>query len=482
MQIQNILKNTAKLGGATAISQGLILLASPLLTRIYSPQDFGLLAVFGALLGIISGSIGLKYEQAIPLAQDDAEAANVGALSGLIQVVMVGALCAFLLAFDDNLSDWLNSPDLKPYLWLLPIGVFAVGTAEIGRLWAFRVKEFNRLAAAGVISSIGVLAVQLGLGILQFGPVGLLLGRAFGAICGSLVMFPFIRKTVMPLMPKINRSGIVEVAKQHHAFPFYFFPSWGVNSLGRQMPIFFLSLYFGPAITGLYALTRRTLDLPNILIGEQVRKVYYSYAVDQTREGDLRRLTKSIVKSLMQITLPTTVILGIIAPELFGFVFGDQWADSGIYAQWLSPMIFINLVCSPLTRLPIIMGRQRQELLFQLVLLLMRALALVAGGIAHNVEVTFGLFCVVSFLCWVGYMIWSTNLIGIKPIEVLGMFLVEIAVTIPIVAPLIVMKIADTYSRGSLWVLATSVGCALIAMLVLFVRTKYHFFPRVAIR
>ena len=108
----------------------------------------------------------MKYEYALPLARDEVEAANIFVLCGVILSVFLFVFCVVLLAVHDDLAGWLKSPALQPYVWLLPIGVFGAGIAQLGQYWAIRIKAFKRVAAAGLAASVVVLAVQIGLGLI----------------------------------------------------------------------------------------------------------------------------------------------------------------------------------------------------------------------------------------------------------------------------------------------------------------------------
>lgn len=474
MSKKSVFKNTAILGGATGLSQGLVVLASPLLTRLYGPEDFGILAVFGAFIGLLGGFSCMRYEHALPLAKDETEAANLVALCAVILGTTVLITCAALLVFGDHLAGWLNMPALRPYMWLLPVGVFAMGAAEVARFWVVRAKNFKRVAGSGIAASIMVVSLQVGFGAAKTGPTGLILGRLGGIICGAVVLLTVPLRDLRPLVGKISLSNLVQVAKRHNQFPLLFLPSSAINAFGRELPILFLSIFFGPATTGLYALTRRVLTLPTILVGQQVRKVYYAYAADAKRDGDLQHLTKAVFTALVQISLPGMAILAIVAPELFALVFGETWRDAGFYAQWICPWVFMALICSPLTRLPMIFERQGGELVFQIVLLAARALALVVGGVAQDVVLAFALFGTVSFLCWAGFLVWSMRLVEIGLLDVLGVCARELAVAAAVILPLILAKLGFLVPEGDLVLLAVAAGCVTVAAAILVFRSKHH--------
>jgi O-antigen/teichoic acid export membrane protein len=468
-----LLKNVALLGGAKGISQGLALLASPLLTRLFSPEDFGTFAVFGVLLGFV-GSFGcMKYEHALPLARDEAEAANIFVLCSTILGLYFLACCIVVLTLHDDLAGWLEAPALQPYLWLLPLGVLGVGAALIGQFWAVRAKAFRRVAATGLATSILTLASQVGSGLQRFGPGGLIAGRIGGVALGGIMLYLPALSGAKQFLRCVSPRSLSEVAKKHRLFPMVFTFSSGINAFSRQMPILILSIFFGPAVTGLYALTQRVVSVPMILIGEEVRRVYYPYGAELERSEDLRDLTKAVFIGMVQIALPGVIILGLVAPELFALVFGERWADSGLYAQWLCPWLFMVFVCSPLTRLPLILERQKSELVFQIILLFARGAALIMGGVAQDVVLAIAVFAGAGFVCWFGFMVWSMTLVGVGAIETLAILGRELLVVAPIVAPLVLVKFVLLRVGDDLWLLAVGAACALVASAVVVVRSGH---------
>jgi len=308
---------------------------------------------------------------------------------------------------------------------------------------------------------------------MRFGPAGLIFARFGGIACNGIVLLLPLLKDARSLLRRVSCRSMIGAAKRHRQFPLFLALSSGINTFGREMPIIILSMFFGPAMTGFYALTRRVLNVPMILIGEQVRKVFYPYAAETTHMEDLRHLTKIVFASLVQIALPGVIILGLAAPALFPLVFGERWTDSGIYAQWLCPWLFLIFVCAPLSRLPLVLKRQGSELVFQMTLLVMRALALAVGGVAQDVMLAIGLFAGVSVLCWIGFLIWSMRLIGIGLVEVLDVLTRELVIAAPIVAPLVLARFVFFGPDQGLWLLAVGVGCALVAALVLIARTGH---------
>jgi len=474
MKRGGFLKDLAVMGGASGFSQALTIAASPILTRIFSPDEYGAFALFVAILGVVGGFTCMKYEFALPLARDELEAANIFALCGAILCVFFIVFCAGVWAVQDVLFDWLNAPTLHPYLWLLPICVFVIGVANMAHHWAIRKKHFKRLATTTMMTSIVVLLFQICVGIMRAGPAGLIFGRIAGLVFNSIALLYPVLTDVKSLLRNVSRKGVIGVAKKHRQFPYFLTFSSTISSLSQAMPIIILSMFFGPTVAGLWALSRRMMGLPTTLIGEEIRKVFYPYAAELPRIEDLRDLTTSVFTYLVQVALPVFFIIGLVAPELFSLVFGERWRDAGTYAQWLSPAMFMAFIIVPLTRLPLILGRQMGELIFQIVFLVARGSVLIVGGVAFDVSVTIALFASISVLCLVGFMTWSMNLIGIGSLKILSILSKEFLISTPIVAPLVVAKLIFVDADDGLWVVATAVGCALAAAIVLLARNRHH--------
>lgn len=164
--------------GGTAGAQALMILAAPLLTRLYTPEYFGLLAVYSGLLAIFAVVASLQYELAIPLPESNSEAANVLVLSLLVVILMTGISAIMVLVAGEQMADVLNTPKLASYFWLLPLGVFLSGIYNIFNYWAVRTQAFGDIARTRVSQTLVTLVVQL-LGF-KLGGIALLLGQTGG--------------------------------------------------------------------------------------------------------------------------------------------------------------------------------------------------------------------------------------------------------------------------------------------------------------
>jgi len=389
--------------GGTAGAQVLMVLAAPLLTRLYNPEDFGLLAVYVGLLSLFTVVASLRYELAIPLPKSHTEAANVLVLSLLMVLLMTCIAGLMVTLAGDQIALALDAPGLAGYFWLLPVGVLLAGTYNVFNYWAIRTKSFPDIARTRISQTLATLAVQL-FGY-KLGGIVLLYGQAGGQGVGS---FRLARSALKHQdFASWCWSGVWQAAKRYKQFPIFSTWSGLFNTAGTQLPPLMFAAFFSTGAAGLYALAHRVLAMPMSVLGDAIGKVFFSNAAEAYREGRLAPLVEKVHRKLAEIAMPATLVLVIAAPELFAFVFGESWRQAGEFARWMAPWLYMVFITSPLSTLFSIMERQRLGMLFQAGLLLVRALAIFVGAsILDDLLLTVMLFAAVSALFWLGFLLW----------------------------------------------------------------------------
>ena len=181
----SFLAHTLTLMTGTTIAQGLIIASAPILTRLYSPEDFGVMGVFIALSSIIAIVACGRYENAILLPKEDEDAANVLALAILIALGISLLILLMVALFRYQIAGLLNNPKLAIWLWWVPVTVFMTGLGQACNFWSSRKKQFRRLAISRVSNSIATVGTQLGTGVItKGGPAGLIAGQVMGGVVG----------------------------------------------------------------------------------------------------------------------------------------------------------------------------------------------------------------------------------------------------------------------------------------------------------
>jgi len=439
---RQFIKGVALLTGGVVLGRAIVVLASPILTRIYTPKDFGVLAVYSSLLSIVSVIACLRYEVAIPIPEEDEDAAAILQLALIVLVLFAFLGSLFIVR---KCGDWivrcLNISSLFPYLWMVPLGVLIVGVFQILNYWAIRKQDFGPIAQARVGQNFAMVLSQVSYGYVKGGPVGLLLGRVIGPTIGSLLLALRAIKGNKIFISPIGIRKIGKVGWRYRKFPI--FSSWAgiFNTLSVQIPTLLLSGFFGSSVTGLYALSYQVAGMPMQLIGQSVGQVFFSKAAEAKHQGNVSYITEVVFKHLVVFAFPFFLLLALSAPDLFSFVFGSKWIRAGVYTRWLTPWLFLVFITSPLSTLFLVMEKQWQDMAFQIVLLLSRSVALVIGNLFKSPDLAIGLFSSVSAGCWFVLMLWVLRISGNKIYSNLKYLLDEGMKAIPLVAPFIVAKI-----------------------------------------
>ena len=434
-------RSVAVLAGGAALGQALSLLAAPFITRLYTPEDFGVLAVYASFLGIFSVIAGLRYELAIPLPEDDKDALNILVLTlGVVfcNSVLVG-LGTWL--FGSQVLVFANAQVIEPYLGLLPLGVLMVGTYQAFNYWAVRKKTFSQLARTRLNQGIGSVLTQVGLGLFGTGPIGLILGQVVGQAAGVGTLARSAYESSSSLLKDIRLTALRREARRYKRFPM--FTTWAgfANTLSTQLPTLLFAALFSPEVAGLYMFANRILSVPLGLVGNAVGQVFHGRAAAVRRSGELADETLSAFKQLVRLGLAPLTLLIVGAPEIFMLLFGEAWRFSGTYAQWLLPSVILTFITSPLSTLVSVMEYQVQGLVFQFSLLSARVAAVLLAAFLGSSALAVGLYGVLSFMVYLGFMVWLMKAVGIVLKDWLLPFLRELALALPLVLSLYVLKI-----------------------------------------
>lgn len=447
--------------GGTAGAQLLMMLGAPLLTRLYTPEDFGLLAVYAALVAFYSIVSSLRYELAIPLQETDREAVNVLALCLFTVTVTTSIAATLVWVAGDELVSALGAPGLKVYLWLLPIGVFLSGSFNVFQNWAIRTRKFSDIAQTNIVQA-GSTVVFQGVGSV-FGGMFLLFGQAAGQAAGLLRLGrPAIQKLSLGNLRVVE---IWQAARRLHRFPV--FSTWSAlfNTAGTQMPPLLFSTMFTPSAAGFYALAHRVLSVPISVLGGAIGNVFLSRAWEAKQNNQLDGLVTRIHRILAEIAMPFSLFLVFLAPTAFALVFGEPWRKAGEFAAWLAPFLYLQFSTSPISMLHSVVGKQAQEMGFHTILLTVRALSIAVGAFYQDVLMAVALFSISSAACWLFLLIWILKLAGCPAfrtfleINATAMFFGGLAVS-----PLLLA----VHYEVSLGVLLISIGLAVSAVLARF--------------
>lgn len=412
---QTFARNVSVLAGGTAISQGLGILLLPVITRLYTPADFSMLAVFSSILGIFAVVACLRLDIAIPLPERDEDAANLLAIALLFTTALATLIALVVWWFPVHIARAVGQPRLQRYLWMIPLGIWLVGTYSAMQFWFTRKKRFTAIVRTRVIQTTGSAATQLGFGLLgSLGPVGLLLGQLIGSGAGVLGLGQTVWRNDLQALRKVNWANLRRVLGEYDQFPKYStFEALANNGTIQLSVIVIAAVTQGPE-AGYLFLAMKTMTIPIGLIGGAVAQVYLSRASDEFRANRLNIFTLNIFSGLMRTGVGPLIFLGIIAPTTFPLIFGSPWERAGQLVAWMTPWIIFQFISSPISMVMHVTGRQREMMWLTLATGSIRVATIVlAFSKSPNNLVEY--FCIGSAAVYIIYSLAFYNAAGVSP-------------------------------------------------------------------
>ena len=403
----------------TAIAQAIPILISPILTRIYSPEQFGTFALFMSIAGSIAIISTLRYEMAIMLPEKDGDSANVVSLSFII-IILVSVL-TLLGVFIIGLlsSDFFGaSSTMQLWLYIMPLFVLLQGVTQSINNWFVRRKDFKNIAVGKVSFSLVTNGFLIILGILGFTYNGIFISNFLGWISFSIFFFIMMFKKYGTLKSQINKLSIKKVAKKYREFPTTNVFQALIESFQMSGIIMLVSYYFSTHVSGLYSFSLRVLMAPMWIIGTSISQVFYQKASETYNNGgDLRLLIRKTVFNSALFFSPILLVLLVAGPSIFAFVFGNEWREAGEFARILSPWIFFDFVKSPISQIPLIVGKIKNMLPITIIGIIILLFSLIWGGYTHDIYFGFMLLSALMCVYVLCLMIWIYKVAAIKKMQ-----------------------------------------------------------------
>ena len=407
----SFIKNVLLVMTGTAGAQAIGFAMNPIISRLYSPADFGVFGSFNAILGIFTSAVTLNYAQALMLPKKKEDAMNLFFLS-CGSSTLIAACCLIFFLLVPNLFQSLTKSPNAWFLVLLVLAIVVSGLNESLQAWCVRIKAFKDTAASQVVRSLSTNGSQVGLGFWVGGPLVLIFGVIFGEILASLNLARVVFRDLWQSRREIRWDRIGELAKNYKDFPLYGGPKDVMNALSMGLPVLLLTHFYGIAIAGAYAFGVRILQTPMGFVTRALRQVLFQKLSEAHNDGDrLFPLYMKVTSGLFALIVIPMLLMLLWAPQIFTWVFGSQWHTAGEFARWLMlwlMLIFCNLPSILFARIIRIQGKM---LLFEIVLLTSRALALAIGGMympALKTVMLYSLVGVIMNICLmvvVGYSV-----------------------------------------------------------------------------
>ncbi len=392
------LRNIGILGVGTLVAQAIPVLISPVLSRIYTPEDFGVWGVYGACLGVLYPIACGRYDVAIVKAKYPFEAKGLAILSLVVSLAFTLLLLG--VAGISVLAGWQTTASMGWLAWLLPFHILFSAVIQVYINFSNFQERYTKIAVAGVLRNFSQAGFRVGLGALGVLRSGLVVG-AFSSLFVQLgyYLWHFPLKTL-----QLGRQSIMKVvrlvAARHYRFPLYDVPGTLASLLGTNIPIVIFAAYYGKEPTGYFTMSTNLLYMPISVIGASVGQVLYRNS-STMGAAELRRFALRIFWTLLVVGGLFHAMIFFFGQRIFSVFLGAGWAVSGEYAKVLSIWTCPLLVFTPFSVLFLSRNKQLVGGVFNAVQTVLRIAAMVLCG-----ELLLGASAAVLVFALIGAGVW----------------------------------------------------------------------------
>jgi len=378
-------KNLSVLVFGTFSAQLLAILFSPVLSRVYSPYQFGILGSILAISGFISSFSSLKYEMSLILENDNYKMKLLQDLSIYILIFIIG-LFIIILKLNNNISSYFlenNIIELNIYLLFCVLIIFFNGLINIYNARLNREELFNEISLFVIVRRFSLVVSQLFLGFCGFTTVGLIIGNIFSSFISICILF--VRKQYIFIFNTLDFNSLKLVALRYKKFPIYSAPQSILNSFFVQLPIIFLGLNYNIEVLGAYFFAVKIIQLPSNMIGQSVRKVFYREASKiKNKINKLKFLYFKLTFILFLLIIIPIFVIFLFGESLFIIIFGNNWSLAGEFSEWLILWFGAVFVMSPTRALFFIFEKQKELLIFDLSVGFFRTISMVLVSLFYD--------------------------------------------------------------------------------------------------
>lgn len=431
-----------RLMSGTVLSQAITVVTMPIISRFYAPDAFGILALFSAIASVIGIVACWRFELAIVLPRDDKEAVSLLWISLLATACTTFCVTLIVLFFSEPLLIKLKALSLLPYRWFIPVFVGMQGTYSALTYWNTRTKSFSRQSVASVLNSVMTRFFNVVAGMNNYiGGGAMISAMIFGQLIATLsTVGSLVRHDSYFIRRWFDYSSIIINLKKHKKFPIFSVPEAFLNALSLQMPAILLTFYFDSSVVGFFAFGHRLLAMPASIVGGAISQVFFQRGALAKNVGNLSEIAENVFNKLVIIGIFPFILLMVVAPELFGFAFGEKWIEAGKYLQILAPWVAVGFVTSPVSSLISILERQEFGMYFNALLFVSRIIPLVVGGVRKDITLALVLLSISGVFSYMFFNLYILGCAGVKKSKILSILFTHIIFCCLFISPILAVK------------------------------------------
>ncbi|MBO4965313.1 MAG: oligosaccharide flippase family protein [Muribaculaceae bacterium] len=347
----SLFKNILKLISGEGVGRAIGFLAAPVITRLYTTSDFGIVAVFGSICVLLYPFLSLKYSLSIPLHRTETAAVNSIAACLLVLVINTVIITLTFLFFHSQILSFFSSGIIDSLWGYIPLTFFFCGLSEILSYYSTRQRDFTTIAKVSIVQKLTGALIKIFLGLLHCHVIGLLTGSLFAASGGLSLYFRVYWKRLKDGFHRVSLRKICFVIRRYKEFPLYRVPSHLLLKVSGSLPILYFAWHFGTDTTGQISLAMSMLSVPVSIACTSVGRAFYGEiaSLGQEKNKEISVMTGRIMIKLFAISIVPFMVIVVFGPWIFSTYFGSEWIQSGVFARYLCFYLIFRFVYSPIS-------------------------------------------------------------------------------------------------------------------------------------
>lgn len=369
-------RNISKLMLGIFNAQAITYASMPIITRLFTPEEFGVLGLFTALTAILIPGSALTYPKSIiliPMISHKLIMAKICILIGLLIALLSSLLCYFYIKILDNLS--INT---GVFLACIFLTLFSASIYQVSQSLLQSYSRYSILASSTIKQSLTINTLKVLAGMGGAGSASLVIITSLGYIFHLIYQIFSLRKNVFNYFDFVisnknfyytsyQKKRSYVILRKYKDFPIFRAPAIMINATSRNAPMICIAALNDPAIVGYYLLALKMVNTPINLVSRAVSDVLYpALAKNKCSKNKLRTLVIKNTSWLILLSIIPYSILGMVSPGLFGYVFGENWVIAGQFSRWLCIWMFFSFISRPAGVLIPVIGLQKWLLKFEI--------------------------------------------------------------------------------------------------------------------
>ena len=373
----------------STIAQGMSIVFAPIVSRLYSPDDYGIASLFFSIVTVLLPMITLRYSLAIFLPDDDKEA------FGLVQLCLVVIFATTFVAYVTVTLLKITYPmpfleKLGNWIYLLPVALVIYGGLDLLKISCTRWQRYRYYAASEIVQNSLTSVLRIIFGLISGSSIwGLIVSMLLAVQSASVTLFVAIRDK-LSCLHKINLGELGHLLKKYREFPTFTLPTSLLLTFSDNMAIILFGNFFSIPVVGLLAMARRIIRIPVAAINNATRTALIPQVVEEANKHE--RLVPFYLKMTLTIFLIILIPFALLAKYseiIFSVFLGEKWVTSGKFAALLIPLMYSQLVATPVAIFLLAIRRQKLHFYLQLIFLAITLSAtLFAFSYTHEPETT----------------------------------------------------------------------------------------------